>query len=452
MGNSYSTQAEKLLATGSMGQLIRRYALPGAVGLVFFSLQGIVDGIIVGNFVGPDALAGVSLVIPASTLLTAVALIVGIGSQAQMSIGMGQGDYGKTKSAFKTGLLSVAAFATLFCILINVFAGSVVELLGAEDVLRPYSIDYIRGLMPFAVPLACFYFFDYSLKSLGHPRFAMIVMVCSVLVNAALSIFFVTRLEMGIFGVALATGLTMLAGALMSGAVVFRQLRQNATLRRHKGHFSWRLLGRIFYNGSSEGVSEIAMGIALFLFNITLMKYAGKEGVAAFSVINYLIFIGTSILLGMSDGTVPVVSFNYGARLDNRIREALRIVIRTALVIGILFLFLLWVGGEPIVSLFFDESGKAVTDLAVSGARIVGLAFLLNGFNIFTSSFFTAIDNAKLSLIIASLRGLVFIALGIIVLPRIWGVTGIWLSIPFAELMTAIVSFVLLRRKLRHLH
>lgn len=452
MGNRYSTQAEKLLATGSMGPLIRRYALPGAVGLVFFSLQGIVDGIIVGNFVGPDALAGVSLVIPASTLLTAVALIVGIGSQAQMSIGLGQGDYGKTKSAFKTGLLSVAAFAALFCVLINVFSGSVVELLGAEDVLRPYSVDYIRGLMPFAVPLACFYFFDYSLKSLGHPRFAMIVMVCSVLVNTVLSIFFVTQLGMGIFGVALATGLTMLAGALMSGAVVFWQIRQNGVLRRYEGHFSWRLLGRIFYNGSSEGVSEIAMGIALFLFNITLMKYAGKEGVAAFSVINYLIFIGTSILLGMSDGTVPVVSFNYGARLDDRIREALRIVIRTALVIGILFLFLLWVGGEPIVSLFFDESGKTVTELAVSGARIVGLAFLLNGFNIFTSSFFTAIDNAKLSLVIASLRGLVFIALGILVLPRIWGVTGIWLSIPFAELMTAIVSFVLLRRKLRHLH
>lgn len=452
MGNSYDVSAEKLLATDKVGSLIWRYALPGAVGLVFFSLQAIVDGIIVGNFVGPDALAGVSLVIPAYTLLTAVALIIGIGSQAQMSIGMGQGDYDKAKSAFKTGLLAIVVFASVFCLMINSFQVQVASFLGAKGVLLGYSVDYIRGEMPFAVACACFYFFDYALKSLGHPRFAMLIMVGSVLFNVALSIYFVTQLELGVFGAGLATGLTMLGGSLASGIMVFRQVRLNANLHRRKAHFNWRLLGRIFYNGSSEGVAEIAMGIALFLFNITLMKYVGKEGVAAFSVINYMIFIGTSILLGVSDGTIPVVSFNYGAKRNDRIREALKIVIHTALIIGVVFLFLLWVCGEPIISLFFDESGQSVTNLAMHGAKIIGFAFLLNGFNIFAASFFTAIDNAKLSLIIAALRGLVFISLGILVLPRIWGITGIWLSIPFAELMTAIVSALLLRWRLKHLY
>ncbi len=446
MSNNQILSAEKLLATGKVAPLIARYAIPGAVGLVFFSLQSIVDGIIVGNFIGADALASVSLITPASTVLTSIALIVGIGSQAQMSIGMGQEDYAKTKTALKTGLIFIIAFASLFCLLINSFPRQVAGFLGAEGVLLDYSISYMKGVMPFVIANACFYFFDYVLKALGHPRFSMLVMISSVLMNVVLSIIFVTWLNLGTFGVGLATGISVLTGGILSGIVSYRLLRKHGRLKQVKGHFNLRMLGRIFYNGSSEGVSEIAMGITLFLFNLTLLEYAGKEGVAAFSVINYIIFIGTSILLGISDGTIPVISFNYGARLLTRIREAMRVVIRTNLLIGVIFLILLWLCGEFIISLFLDDSSQAVMDMAVQGSRIMGFAFLLNGFNIFTASFFTAIDNAKWSLVIASLRGIILIVIGIMILPRIFGVNGIWLTIPVAELLTAIAGSILLKK------
>lgn len=441
--------AEQLLATGKMGPLIARYTIPGAVGLVFFSLQAIVDGIIVGNYLGADALAGVSLMTPAYTLLTALALIIGIGTQAQMSIGMGQQDYGKSKSALKSGLLFLGSFAILFSIIINSFPQAVASLLGSEGVLLNYSTEYIKGVMPFMLPNACFYFFDYVLKALGHPRFSMGVMVSAVLMNVGLSIFFVTTLDMGTFGVGLATGLSMLTGCILSGYVAWKQLRSHTNLSKCRGHFNWRLLGRIFYNGSSEGVSEIAMGITLFLFNITLLQYAGKEGVAAFSIINYIIFIGTSILLGISDGSVPIISYNYGANHWGRIKQALKIIYRTNLIIGLIFISILWVFGENIVSLFLDESSATVAGMAANGARIMSFAFLLNGFNIFTSSFFTALDNAKWSLLIAGMRGFIFIAIGINVWPLILGVTGIWITIPIAELFTAVVATLLLRRIFR---
>ncbi len=437
---------EHLLATGKMKPLLLRYTIPGAVGLVFFSLQSIVDGIIVGNYVGSDALASVSLVMPSYTLLTAIAIIVGIGSQAQMSISMGQRDYAKAKSAFKTGLLSIIVFAALFSIVINLFSEQVAGLLGAKENLTDYVTAYITGLMPFAVTIVCFYFFDYTLKALGHPRFAMLVMTSSVLLNAVMSILFVTRFGLGIFGVALATGLTTLIGCILSGIVVFRQIQSSEGLGKAKSHFSWRLFGRIFYNGSSEGVAEIAMGIALFLFNITLMQYAGKDAVAAFSVINYMIFIGTSIFLGVSDGAIPVMSFNYGAGLWNRIGEVIKLVVRGNFIIGTLFLILLWGFGETVISLFLKDSNPAVAEMARDGSKIIGFAFLANGFNIFASSFFTAIDNAKYSLVIAAMRGLVFVVIGILILPQIFGVSGIFLTIPFAELMTFIVSSTLLRR------
>lgn len=449
MRETQNFETEKLLATGKVGSLIARYAIPGAVGLVFFSLQSIVDGIIVGNFVGADALASVSLVMPTYTLLTALSLIIGVGSQAQMSIGMGQGDYRKMKSALKTGLLSIAVFATVFCIFINLFPTEVATFLGAEGDLLYHSVRYINGVMPFIIANACFYFFDFALKALGHPRLSMIVMVSSVVFNAGLSILFVAVFEMGTYGVGLATGLTVLMGAILSGLVVFKQLNAHETLRKTKAYFSWRLLGRIFYNGSSEGVSEIAMGLTLYLFNITLLEYAGKEGVAAYAVINYMIFIGTSIYLGVSDGTIPVVSFNYGAQLWDRIRQAIRLVIRTNFTIGVIFLFLLWVMGESIISLFLDESSQGVIDLAADGSEIMGIAFLMNGFNIFCASFFTAIDNAKLSLVIASLRGLVFIVIGILILPKIFGINGIWMTIPLAEFLTAIVGVILITRATR---
>ncbi len=439
---------QELLASGKMGSLIARYAIPGAVGLVFFSLQSIVDGIIVGRLLGSDALAGVNIVMPTYTLLTAVSIILGVGAQAQMSIGMGQANYSKTKSAFKSGLIALMFFAVAYAILINVFPRTAAELLGADEHLMDYSVSYIRGVMPFIIANACFYYFDYVLKALGHPRFAMYIMIASIVLNVILSILFVAVLDMGTFGVGLGTGLSVLLGGVLSGWVSFRQMAEDKHLRMGKGHFSWRLLGRIFYNGSSEGVSEIAMGITLLAFNLSLMKYAGKDGVAAFSVINYLVFIGTSILLGISNGVVPVISFNHGAQLKDRIRQSVRIVIKSNFIIGLIFFIFLWVFGETLVSLFISSDGnKAVLDMAASGSKIIALGFFFNGFNIFCASFFTAVDNPKLSLLIAALRGIVFILIGIAVLPPLFGLNGIWMTVPVTELLTAVIAFYLIRQQ-----
>lgn len=449
MEKKFRTANEVLLATGQMRPLIIRYALPSALGLVFFSLQSILDGIIVGRFIGSDALAGVNIVMPSYSLLTSVAIILGVGAQAQMGIAMGQMNYEKVITALRTGFISILAVAVVFCLFINIFPSEVATFLGADETLLPYSVDYIRGVMPFIIANACFYFFDYILRALGHPRFALGVMVASIMLNIVLSILFVVALDMGAFGVGLGTGFSVLLGGVASGAVVWQQIRRDRNLRNYKGRFSGRFLWRIFYNGSSEGVSEIAMGITLLVFNLALMEHAGKDGVAAFAVINYIIFIGTSIFLGVSNGIIPILSFNFGAGLWPRIKQAVRIVIRCNLIVGVLFLIFLWVGGEAVISLFLDkQEGASVINIAVNGAKIMGFAFLLNGFNIFAASFFTAVDNAKLSLIIASLRGLVLIIIGITLLPPLLGINGIWLTVPLTELFTAFASAFLLRRAL----
>lgn len=449
MKNNHSNITENRLSTDKIGSLIARYSIPGAIALVFFSIQSIIDGIIVGNYLGPDALASVSLILPAYTIPSSVALIMGIGAQAQMSIAMGERDYDKLKTTLKTGWLSVLAYALVITLLFNLFPRQLAESMGAKGDLLEGSIGYIYGLMPFMISNLCFIFLDYTLKTLGHPRFSMIIVVLSILTNVVLSIAFVTLFGMGTFGVGLATGISISAGCIASGFVVLRQVRSDANLKSRKGRFKWNMLARMFYNGSSEGVAEVAMGITLILFNTTFMKYAGKEGVAAFAVSNYLIFIGTSVLLGISDGAIPVVSFNYGAGLWHRVRQALKVVIRTNFMIGLLFLGLLWAFGKQAVSIFLDDSSQAVIDMAVLGSRIMGCAFLLYGFNIFSASFFTALDNAKWSLVISTCRGLIFIVIGITLLPMFFGTNGVWMTVIFSEVLTAIVSFCLLRKILR---
>lgn len=450
MNNNNSQNTEARLSGDNVGSLVARYSIPGAIAFVFFSIQSIVDGIIVGNFLGPDALASVSLILPAYTIPSSFALILAVGAQAQMSIAMGDQDYLKFKTVLKTGGFSILAYSLLVTLLFNAFPGMLAELMGAKGDLFADSLNYIHGVMPFMAANYFFVFLDSLLKTLGHPRFSMMMVVGFIVLNIVLSILFVAVFDLGTFGVGLATGISITTGCLISGCVVWRTFRGNRNLWGKRGKFSWRLLGRIFYNGSSEGVTEIAMSITIVLFNFTFLKYAGAEGVAAFAVTNYVIFIGSCILLGVSNGAIPIISYNYGAGLWHRVRQTLKVVLRTNFIIGFVFLVILWGFGKHLISVFLDDSSQAVIDLAVHGSRIMGFAFLLNGFNIFSASFFTALDNAKWSLVISVCRGLIFIVIGISVLPLIFGTDGVWMTITVAESLTAVISFYLLKGALRH--
>lgn len=442
MGTTLSRN-ELQLSRGRLRPLFLRYASPGVLAMLFLALQSMADGFIVGRFISATALAAVNIATPAYTLVTSIALIIGVGTQAQIGIHMGRGDYSEAKTALQSGIIGLAVFAVVATIGINVFADEIAVLLGANHELLKLSVGYIHGLMPWLVGLGFQLFFDYTLKALGHPRFAMLVMIGTILLNIVSSLIFVLCFGMGTFGAGLGTGISFAVGAVVSGAVIWRQLRTTSRLSEVRGRFSSRAFGHLFYNGSSEGLTEIAMGITTFLFNITLMKYVGKEGVAAFTLINYLVFVGTSVMLGVSNGIIPIVSYNWGAHLILRVMGIIKMAVKINFSCGIVLTLFLWIFGRPIIGFFIDPSETHVIDLAARGARLVSLAFLFNGLNIFAASFFTAIDKAGLSLLVASLRGLILLVIGILVFPQWWGVDGIWLTIPIADGLTTMVVLYL---------
>lgn len=438
------SRSELQLARGRIRPMFMRYAMPGVVSMLFMALQAMVDGWIVGRLICADALAAVNITMPTYAIVTAIAIVIGVGTQAQVGLHMGSGDYRGAKRALWSGALGLTLFAIVGTLAINLFAEQMVAWLGANEELMPYAVGYVYGVMPWLVGLTALLFLDYQLKALGHPRAAMMFMTSTIILNTTLSLIFVGHYNMGTFGAGLGTGISFTIGAIVYAIYFFCTLRRNKELYQSERRFSLRTLWHICYNGSSEGATEMAVAIVTFLFNITLMEYAGKGGVAAFTLINNMLYFGVCITLGVSNGVVPIISYNYGAKQYLRVAKVSGMAIKTNLLCGVLFIAILGLFSRSLVGIFVDTSETSVLDMASSGAILVSLAFLFNGFNIFATSYFTAIDRPDLSLLIATLRGLIFLAPLILLLPKLWGIDGIWITTPIAELLTALVTFVLL--------
>ena len=441
----FRLEREKLLLTGEIPRLFMKYALPGVAGLLFLGIQSVIDGIVLGRFVGANALASVNLVLPCYSLISAFAIVMGIGGQTLVSISLGRGDKQEANNALRSVFVFLLGMSVVVSLVIFLSAGKIASFLGANEVLLPDAVHYIRALVPF-FPLLCAMFFgDYIIKAMGHPLYATSVMGMTVVLNIVLDLVFVAVLGWGVMGAGLATGIAFTMGACFN---VPRLFSSHEVVAVQRGRYDRRLVWNAFYNGSSEGMSELSVAITVFLFNITMMRYLGESGVAAFTAINYILFIGTTVFLGISDGIIPIIGYNYGARQQERIKSILKLAARTNSLIGIGLFLLLLLFGEQVIGLFFKDHGSEAFEIASRGVSIYCFAFLLCGLNILASSYFTAIGNAKISIIISALRGLVFVGIGILVLPAVFGIDAIWYDVPIAEICTLSVSFWLVRRSL----
>ena len=441
----FRLEREKLLLTGEIPRLFMKYALPGVAGLLFLGIQSVIDGIVLGRFVGANALASVNLVLPCYSLISAFAIVMGIGGQTLVSISLGRGDKQEANNALRSVFVFLLGMSVVVSLVIFLSAGKIASFLGANEVLLPDAVHYIRALVPF-FPLLCAMFFgDYIIKAMGHPLYATSVMGITVVLNIVLDLVFVAVLGWGVMGAGLATGIAFTMGACFN---VPRLFSRHEVVAVQRGRYDRRLVWNAFYNGSSEGMSELSVAITVFLFNITMMRYLGESGVAAFTAINYILFIGTTVFLDISDGIIPIIGYNYGARQQERIKSILKLAARTNSLIGIGLFLLLLLFGEQVIGLFFKDHGSEAFEIASRGVSIYCFAFLLCGLNILASSYFTAIGNAKISIIISALRGLVFVGIGILVLPAVFGIDAIWYDVPIAEICTLSVSFWLVRRSL----
>ncbi|PSJ80702.1 MATE family efflux transporter [Neisseria iguanae] len=431
----------QLLERSPISQLFLKYALPSLVTVLFFGLQNIVDGIVVGNYAGAEALGGVNIVLPFYSMLMVVAFIIGTGCQTIVSHGLGENNLQKSQDAMTTGFWALTLVSITITAILLFFAEQFTKLLGADEVLIPHALGYLKGLLPFILPIALCFYSDAMLKALGHPKFSMLMMSFTVILNIAFSVYLVKYAGMGTMGASMATGIAFSIGLLISAIITFNPKQKLSML---KGRFSGKLLWQSFYNGSSEGVSEMASAVTIFVVNLAVIKLMGTEGISAFTVINYINFTGVLIFLGISDGLIPVLGYNYGAGNFERVKNIFRYAAKINISIGIAIFFVLQFFGSSIIQLFFDDADSKVLNIATLGLSIYSFVFLINGMNILITSYFTSLGEAGKSILMAVCRGIVFIVTGVSILPLFFGINGAWITIPLAELLTLFLAVYLL--------
>lgn len=428
-----------------------RFVIPSVAMMILTSIYGVVDGLFVSNFVGKTPFAAVNLVIPFTMILGAFGFMLGTGGTALVAKTLGEGRQEEANRIFSMLIYFALGLGVLLTIFGIAVLKRIVIKMGADDAMLRHCMIYGRIVL-LGIP---FYMlqnmFQNFLIAAEKPQLGLIVTIAAGVTNMVLDALFIAVLGWGVAGAAAATALGQCVGGLIP--FVYFARKNSSRLALVKTKLLGGALLRTCTNGSSELVSNISMSLVGMLYNAQLMKVAGENGVAAYGVILYVNFIFIAIYLGYAYGSAPIVAFNYGAgkkaELQNVLKKSLKLLLGTGIVllsIGVLF--------AGVLSGLFVGYDAQLYAMTVRGLRFYAVSFLLNGFNIYGSSFFTALNNGVVSAAISFLRTVVFEVAAVLILPLFFGLDGVWCAITVAELASILITigaFSALRRRYQYL-
>ena len=420
------------------GRLLR-FSLPSMLMMVVTSIYGIVDGYFISNYVGKTPFAAVNFIMPFLMLLGAMGFMVGAGGSALIGKYLGEGRGEDANRLFSMLILLTILVALAIAAAGELLLRPVAIALGADEVMLPGCLRYGRILLLGLPALMLQFEFQSFYVTAEKPKMGLYVTLAAGGTNILLDWLLVGMLHLDIEGAAVATVASQAVGGLVP-LVYF--LRPNSSLLRiGKASFNGKALAKVLGNGSSEFVSNISMSVVSMLYNAQLMKYAGEDGVAAYGVLMYVCFIFIAIFVGFSVGTAPIISYHFGAQNVTELRSLLR---KGVLLITMFALLMLAAGelfARPLSALYvgYDEN---LMQMTLRGFRIMSLSFLFSAIPIFGSSFFTALNDGKTSAIISFLRTMVFQVAAVLLLPLLFDLDGIWISLVVSELAATVVTAV----------
>ncbi|WMJ82674.1 MATE family efflux transporter [Oscillospiraceae bacterium LTW-04] len=417
-----------------------RFAFPTIAMMIFMGLYTIGDTIITARFVNTDALSAINIITPVINIIVGLSTMLATGGSAIVARKMGAGDNKRASQDFTLIVLTGASLGLAIAFLGSVFIDKIILGLGASTVLFPYCKDYLFILLLFAPASMMQVLFQNLIVTAGKPGFGMVLAVGAGAINVLLDYIFIVPLKMGIAGSALGTGIGYLMPTVI-GIAFFMDTK--GTLKFQKPVLDFAVLWETSSNGFSEMVSQVATAVTIFLFNVTMMRLLGENGVAAITIIIYTQFMLTTLYIGFSMGVAPIISYNYGSEDFDRLKKILRICVTFICMVSIAVFIFAMLLGSPLVSIFSPE-GTPVYQIARQGFLIFPISFLFCGFNIFASAMFTALSNGKASAVISTSRTFVFITLALLTLPKLFHVMGVWIAVPLAEFITVFISIGLI--------
>lgn len=429
----------------SIGSLLR-FAFPTIFMMVFSGLYTIVDTMFVARFVNTHALSSINIVTPVINIIVGLGGMIATGGSAIVARKMGNGRNQEARKDFTMIVSTSAAIGIAITCFGLLFLEQIIKWLGASDLLFPYAKDYLAILLIFAPANMLQVVFANLFVTAGKPGLGMGLGLAAGFINAVFDFIFIVPMQMGISGAALATSLGYMIPTV--AGIVFFLRNKSGVLYFTRPHFNIRVLGESCFNGSSEMVSQLSAAVTAFLFNAAMMRLLGEDGVAAITIIIYSQFLLTTLYIGFSMGVAPVFSYNYGNGNTVQLKQIFKICMGFISFASVMVFVISMLGGPYLVGIFAPK-GAYVYDIAQVGFLIFPFSFLFCGLNIFSSALFTALSNGKVSAAISFLRTFVFLTIGILALPVFLKVTGIWLAVPLAEMLTLVmvICFIVRNRK-----
>ena len=426
------------------------FTFPSIIMMVFTSIYSVVDGLFVSNFVGKAPFTALNLIYPLLGILGTLGFMIGTGGSALVSKTLGEGEPEKANRIFSLLIYVTIAAGLALTVLGLIFIEPVAVLMGAEGEILTDCVLYGRILLLSLTAFMLQNVFQSFLITAERPHLGLAVTVGAGVTNIILDALMVAVFRWGLAGAAVASALSQVAGGLVP-LIYFLHPKNDSPLRLVRARFDGRALWQTCTNGSSELMSNMSISLVNMLYNLQLIAVAGADGVAAYGVLMYVNFVFLAIFIGYAIGSAPIVSFHYGAGNWDEEKNLFGRSLVIIAVSGVAMTVLAELLAGPLSSVFvgYDEALYAMT---VHGFRLYALSFLMAGFNIFGSAFFTALNDGAVSAAISFLRTLVFQVAAVWILPIFLELDGVWLSIVAAETLALLVTggFLLGKRKVYH--
>lgn len=438
---------------GKISSLFRAMFFPTLIGMAFNSALNICDGMFVGHGVGSDALAAINIVAPLFLICAGLGLMFGIGASVIGGIRLAEGNVKAARIIMTQAYIAGAVIFGMVILGSLLFTRPLLYMLGCSPALEELATDYLLWLLP---GLVFFYLQCAGMMLIrldGSPRYAMSVQIVAAVLNIFLDWYMVFPLGLGIRGASMATSFSCIVAGIMvvtyfiffSDKLKFYRLRLSMKSLR----LSVRNIGYMAKIGLATFIAELAIGVMMVAGNYMFLSYLGEAGVAAFSVGCYLFPLIFSVSNAVAQSSQPIISYNYGARQPERVRQALNIALLTAVASGAVISVGMWVGSSLLAGIFLDSAVPAY-EIAKTGLPLLGLCALPFAINITFIGYYQSCEKSMRSISYMLLRGIIFMVPGFVFLPGIIGVPGLWLAIPVSEVLTlAIITIIYLLTRRR---
>ncbi|BBD46877.1 MAG: MATE family efflux transporter [Petrimonas sp.] len=440
------TDTELTLETKKISVLVWEYSIPAIIGTLVNSLYNIVDRIFIGQGVGAYAISGLAITFPVTILASSLGMLVGVGAASRISISLGERKKHTAEQILGNSLILILLFNAVIMTLFYVYLDPILLAFGATANTLPYAREYLQIVLIGNVFISLCYSFNNMMRASGYPKKAMITMLIGALLNIILDPVFIFVFDLGIAGVAWATVISMFVGMLF---VMHHFIQDSSLIRLRKENI--RLNKNIVLAIVSIGLSPFFMQVAAsgvaVLLNTSLLKHGGDLAVGAYGILNSMLLIIIMTVVGLNQGTQPIIGYNYGAGNFLRVKDTFFYTVKVATIIT---------SAGFIIGMFFPRQfasaftgDQELLEIAENGIRLSLIAFPLVGFQVVAGNFFQSIGQAKKAIIQSLSRQIIFLVPGLLIFPALLGLNGVWIAMPVSDFLASLLSLYLLVGQIR---